>query len=667
MSVSTMRKLTVFAPKEQSDALIRRLMRLRCVQVRRTDGGEQQLEHVACDAQRAAAERRLALVTEALETLAKFSGRKGFVQTRNQLDVEKFMAERYESATKAVQQTLANKQREQECRAEMAATEARMHTLAPWLTYASPLSQTETGCCEITLGSLPAKTQISAMRTALAECCAEIESVFSDTDGEYVCVICHKDDAAAAQRVLAENGFIKSSLKEFSDLPRAEYDACALALSNLQIELGQLQAWMFELAEGLDDMEALWDVENSALTLATAKQKLAQTESCVVLEGWVPIGRADKVAEVLGNTECAFEFEEPGEDDEVPVLLQNNKFAQNFEWVIGMYSYPKYGTYDPTMIMSIFYFILFGLMFADVGYGALLALGGFLIPPAIKMRDGMRRTFNMFGYCGIACVICGVIFGGWFGDMPYVLMNLFGMYESTEAAMAAVPFFNGLQVALGDKLYALNPLTDPMPFLAIALGIGAVHLVAGMIVKFVLLCKDKQVFSAIFDVGSWLILFAGLGVFFLHKTAGIATVALGVLMIVCTAGREAKGPVMKLLKGLLGLYDLINYAADLLSYSRILALGLASAVIAQVINMVGTVFGDILGGMFDNAVLNIALRCIILLAVSLIGHSVNMALNVLGSFVHTSRLQYLEFFGKFFEDGGEGFAPVAQSDRYTDQ
>ncbi len=667
MSVSTMRKLTVFAPKGQEDALIRRLMRLRCVQVRQVDFAEAPLERVACDAQRAAAERRLSAVTDALELLAKYSARKGFVQTRNQLDIEKFMAEHYETATSAVQRVLASKQREHECNAEISALTGRMHALAPWLTYSLPLELAATESCELILGALPAKTKIRDMRDALAETCAEIESVFSDSDGEYVSVVCHKDDAAAVQRVLAERGFIKASLKEFEKTPREEYDACQKRVAELQTELALLSETMFELAGMQDEIEALWDVENSALTAAVAKQKLAQTDCCVVLEGWAPIGRVDKIAGALGESECAFEFEEPAENDDVPVLLHNNKFAANFEWVIGMYSYPKYGTYDPTMIMSIFYFILFGLMFADVGYGALLALGGFLIPPIIKMRDGMRRTFNMFGYCGIACVICGVIFGGWFGDMPYVLMNLFGLYDSTEAAMAAVPFFNGLQVALGDKLYALNPLTDPMPFLAIALGVGAVHLITGMIVKFVLLCKDKHVFSAIFDIGSWLIIFAGLGVFFLHKTAGIAMVALGVLMIICTAGRTAKGPIMKFLKGLLGLYDAINYAADLLSYSRILALGLASAVIAQVINMVGTVFGDIIGGMFGNAFVNILLRCVILLAVSLIGHSVNMALNVLGSFVHTSRLQYLEFFGKFFEDGGEGFVPVADSDRYTDQ
>ena len=656
MSVSTMRKLTVFAPKGQEDTLIRRLMRLRCVQVRQVDGDGVRLERVACDAQRAAAERRLGAVTDALEILAKYSSRKGFVQIRNQLDIEKFMAERYQAATDVVRQTLATRQREGECFAEIAALEGRMHALAPWLTYSLPLELGATRSCEITLGALPAKTKISEVMAALDEYCAEIETVFSDDDGEYVAVVYHKNDAVSVQRALAERGFIKASLKEFSALPREEYEACGKRIGELRTELDLLGKTMFELATKQDDVEALWDVENSALTAAIAKQKLAQTEYTVVLEGWAPIGRVDKIVDVLQDWECAFEFEEPAEGEEPPVLLRNNKFAQNFEWVIGMYSYPRYGTYDPTMIMSIFYFLIFGLMFADVGYGALLALGGFLIPPLLKMRDGMRRTFNMFGYCGIACTVCGVIFGGWFGDMPYAIMvNLLKLYPTTEAAVEAVPFFNGLQLTLGDKLYALNPLTDPMPFLAISLGIGAVHLIAGMIVKFVLLCKDKQVFSAIFDIGSWLIIFAGMGVFFLSKVAGIVTVALGVLMIVCTAGRSAKNPVMKFLKGLLGLYDAINYAADLLSYSRILALGLASAVIAQVVNMVGTMFVSGVPGF------------LILLAVSLIGHTVNMALNVLGSFVHTSRLQYLEFFGKFFEEGGEGFVPIADSDRYTEQ
>ncbi|MBO7296218.1 MAG: hypothetical protein J6V39_03075, partial [Clostridia bacterium] len=177
MSVSTMRKLTVFAPKGQEDALIRRLMRLRCVQVRQVDDPELLLERVACDAQRAAAERRLSAVTDALEMLAKYSSRKGFVQTRNQLDIEKFMAERYDEATAAVQSTLATKQREHECTAEIAMLEGRMHALAPWLTYCLPLGLDTTRSCEIVLGSLPAKTKMGDMTEALNEFCAEIEAV----------------------------------------------------------------------------------------------------------------------------------------------------------------------------------------------------------------------------------------------------------------------------------------------------------------------------------------------------------------------------------------------------------------------------------------------------------------------------------------------------------
>ncbi len=656
MSVSTMRKLSVFAPKDQADALIHRLMRLRCVQVRQVEGAGRLLSRVDCDAQRAALEARVSMIAQALDTLAKYSERKGFVQTPKQLDTEKFKAERYNAAMQATEQTLALAQRESECRAELAALQQHLHVLTPWLTLGVPLELDSTRHCELLLGCFPAKTQLKVVADALEPYCAQLESVFSDDDGEYVTVVYHKADATAVQRVLGEKGFVKAPLKEFSRLPREEYQTCKQACEKAEAELGRIKQQFFELARMLDDIEMLWDVENSELTVAIAKQKLAETDYLVLLEGWAPQSRADKIAEVLSAAECAFELEEPAEGEEPPVLLRNNRFAQNFEWVVGMYSYPKYGTYDPTMIMSIFYFIIFGLMFADVGYGVLLALGGFLIPPIIKMRDGMRRTFNMFGYCGISCAICGVIFGGWFGDMPYAIMvNLLGLYETTDAAIAAVPFFNGLQLPFGAEPVMLNPLSNPMAFLVVSLGIGAVHLLAGMIVKFVLLCKDKQVFAAIFDVGSWLIIFAGIGVVFLHKIAGIVMIVLGVLMIVCTAGRSAKNPVMKFFKGLLGLYDVINYAADLLSYSRILALGLASAVIAQVVNMVGTMFVSGIPGF------------LILLLVSLIGHTVNMALNVLGSFVHTSRLQYLEFFGKFFEDGGEAFKPIAPSDRYTEQ
>jgi V/A-type H+-transporting ATPase subunit I len=174
-----------------------------------------------------------------------------------------------------------------------------------------------------------------------------------------------------------------------------------------------------------------------------------------------------------------------------------------------------------------------------------------------------------------------------------------------------------------------------------------------MALKFVLLCKQGDVFAAVFDIGSYWILFEGIGLAFVHSTAGLIAIGTAVVMIVATHGRDQKNPVMKVLMGLKGLYDLISYASDLLSYSRILALGLASAVMAQVFNLLATMGGPTPAGI------------IMFVPILLIGHVLNMAINLLGAFVHTSRLQYLEFFGKFFEDGGVAFAPALPSDTYS--
>ena len=653
MSVSTMRKLSVFAPKDQADALIHRLMRLRCVQVRQVEGAGRLLSRVDCDAQRAALEARVSMIAQALDTLAKYSERKGFVQTPKQLDTEKFKAERYNAAMQATEQTLALARCESECRAELAALQQHLHVLSPWLTLGVPLELDSTRHCELLLGCFPAKTQLKVVADALEPYCAQLESVFSDDDGEYVTVVYHKADATAVQRVLGEKGFVKAPLKEFSRLPREEYQTCKQACEKAEAELGRIKQQFFELARMLDDIEMLWDVENSELTVAIAKQKLAETDYLVLLEGWAPQSRADKIAEVLSAAECAFELEEPAEGEEPPVLLRNNRFAQNFEWVVGMYSYPKYGTYDPTFIMSIYYFVIFGLMFADVGYGLLLILGAFLGVKFMKLSPGMKRMFTMFGYCGIACVILGAVFGGWFGDLPYAIMTTYMGYESAEAAKAAAPIFNGVTLTLNGEPLSLNPLENPIPFLIISLAMGLIHILGGMAVKFYLLCREGKIFSAIFDIGSYWILFGGIGLIFVDSTVGLAVTVMGVLMIVLTQGREKKNIFAKLVFGLKGLYDLISYASDLLSYSRILALGLAAGVMAQVFNLLGTLGGPTIPGF------------ILLILVMLIGHGLNMAINILGAFVHTCRLQYLEFFSRFYEDGGTPFDPALPSEKYS--
>ena len=494
------------------------------------------------------------------------------------------------------------------------------------------------------------------MDDALADLHAGVEEVGRDEDALYVSVLTMKEDADAVSRALTGLGFLRVTFKGLPDeaAPAAEnLRLCQKELDERDISLQIITDTLRRLSEKLPELQVLYDLESTTLTAAREKQKLATTEECVVLEGWVPAEREGKVAAALDKLPCAYGMEEPAEGEEPPVLLKNNAFSANFEWVVGMYSYPKYGTFDPTTVMSIFYFLIFGLMFADVGYGILVTLIGFLAPKILRMKPSMTRMLNMFAYCGIACAVCGFIFGGWFGDLPYALMTSFGGYESTEAAKEAFPLFNGLVVTFGGEPVSLNPLDNPMAFLIISLAMGAVHLIAGMAVKFVLLCKQGDVFAAIFDIGAYWILFAGLALIFVSPNVGWIVLGVGALMIVATYGRAQKNFLMRIAMGFKGLYDLINYASDLLSYCRILALGLASAVMAQVFNLLATMGGPTPVGF------------VLLVAVLLIGHVLNIAINLLGAFVHTSRLQYLEFFGKFFEDGGVGFAPATPSEEYS--
>ena len=663
MSVSVMKKLTVLAPERDADRLVRRLMRLRCAELTSVplgdlpDGGT--LLRYDCDTARAEAERRVADVTAAIPLLEAYTV-KAMPWNKKPVAIttEEFRKSgRFDTARETVAEVLALRDTRTAATNEYNRLSDLCQSLTPWLEYQQPLTGEGTNLCEVWLGTLPPKTLISEADDALADLHAGVEEIHRDETALYVSVLLLKEDSDATARALAGKGFLRLTFKGLpaeGDVPAKEqHKLCLRKLDELDNQLQICADRLRALSERLPDVKVLFDLEMTALTAARQKQKLATTEQCVVLEAWVPAERETRVSAALDKLPCAYGLEEPAPDEEPPILLKNNGFASNFEWVVGMYSYPKYGTFDPTFVMSIYYFVIFGLMFADVGYGALLVLVGFLAPKILHMKPSMTRMLNMFAYCGIACTVFGFVFGGWFGDLPYALMTGFGGYESAEAAKEAYPIFNGLVITLNGEPVSLNPLDNPMAFLVVSLAMGAVHLIGGMAVKFVLLCKQGEVFAAIFDIGSYWILFAGLGLIFVNPTVGWIVLGVGALMIVATYGRAQKNPIMRVLMGFKGLYDLINYASDLLSYCRILALGLAAAVMAQVFNLLATMGGPTPVGF------------VLLVVVLLIGHVLNIAINLLGSFVHTSRLQYLEFFGKFFEDGGAGFVPAEPSNEYS--
>lgn len=671
MPVSNMKKLTAFVFRDDSDRLVRRLMHLRCVQVRSLDAerSAQKLARVDCDGELISARKKLAAVDAVLPVLSRYSTRKMRFRRRvHEVDQQEFAgdgraAHAWETVERAgaLQETLAGLE------AERVRLTALSESLQPWLEYDVPLSDCETAKTRTWLGSIPLAVPQETVNAALTDAGCAVEAVDTDEKFSYWAVTFLKEGEAEAGAALATLGFVRQDFESETETALAASRRTEERLAALENETVQADEALHDCAEALDEIEILHDVAATDVRVAELKQRLAQTQTCTVLEGWYPESMEDALVGVLSKFECAYDTDKPEAGEEPPVLLRNNKFAQNFEWVIGMYSYPKYGTFDPTFIMSIFYFVIFGMMFADVGYGLLLTLACVAGIKLLNPKPGMRRMLSMFAWCGVSCAVLGVVFGGWFGDLPTAIMKNFMGIENPEATPVGHFFANGL---------LFNPVSSAVPFLILSLAVGEIHLVTGMAISMVETWKTGHRAEAVCGTVPFWVLFAGIdlaapnmliGMDMIGQTmseatkaafAGIADIATYLMLAGAAGILLLKGVGQKsfgawLVKGLGGLYSLISFASDLLSYSRILALGLVAGVIGQVINMITALGASGVGGF------------VAMLLVLIVGHVFNIAINLLGTFVHAARLQYIEFFGKFYEDGGAAFEPAAPSDDYT--
>jgi V/A-type H+-transporting ATPase subunit I len=642
MAVSEMKKLSLISPKNEVGDLTDLLFRLRCIEVESLPldcgEGEEPLSRTNSDAERQRYDRLLQRTDDMLVILHKRckNKKKPFAQGPR-VDILSFEGdERYEKGLCQLENSERITSRLAELKSEELKIESSLKSYRVWQELDIPLSFDGTSQSKVLLGSFESKEGADlAARSVADEYGALLSIVSEDASSVSVAVLCHASSYDDVSRSLASSGFSRANFKGVDMTAADAVKQCELRLDEISKQRQSLESELDELARDVLPIEMLSDYYRTRLESAAVKSKMAETDNLVCLSAWVPIDETAKVEKSLSKLSCSYELTDPEPSDEPPVLLKNGKFSGSFEWVLKMYSYPVYGRYDPTAIMSIFYFLIFGLMFADVGYGALLVIGCFGAIKLFKPGRGMHAFLAMFGYCGISCILWGILLGAYFGDMPNAIAtNMLG-----KAPVNLALWF--------------DPLTDPMSFLILSLGVGAVHLIGGMAVKFYLLCKDGHVLDAVFDVGSWWVLFAGIGLLFALPAVGKWVAIAGAAMLVLTQGRAEKNIVMKLLKGVMSLYDIINYISDLLSYSRILALGLAAGVIAQVVNILGTMGGSSIVGFIG-----------LIVAFSL-GHVLNFAINVLGTFVHTSRLQYIEFFGKFYEDGGRPFKAVAPASKYT--
>lgn len=479
---------------------------------------------------------------------------------------------------------------------------------------------------------------------------AEIEILNQDASQTCFVLLCLLSQKEALEENLRLNGFVRAAL-DFSQPPAKQKEALERELSHCEKRQEQILKEIHDLAGARENLRFLEDHARGQIEKYQLLGQLLQSDHVIYLSGYTPKDQASQLTAMLeSRLNCVTELEPVPEDEAAPVLLSNNAFAGPAQGVVESYGLPGKNEIDPTSIMALFYYFFFGLMLSDAGYGLIMVIGCFAaLKKYPKMPEGIKNTLTMFFYCGISTTIWGILFGGYFGDVIPV---------------AAEAFFN-IQVTVPALWFA--PLDDPMKLLVFSFLFGIIHLFTGLGIKGCLLLKDKKYMDCLCEVGFWYMLLVGLILLLLpssifasmagtvilfptwvHTLSMILTVV-GAAGIVFMAGRRKKNFGLRLALGAYELYGVTSWLSDVLSYSRLLALGIATGVIASVINTMGVMMGSGIGGVIAFAVIFAA------------GHTLNLAINLLGAYVHTNRLQYVEFFGKFYEGDGEAFRPFSDA------
>ncbi len=424
------------------------------------------------------------------------------------------------------------------------------------------------------------------------------------------------------------------------DISIAEYVSdLEIDLAKSKKQIADLENNLKELAKDKGPLELMYDRLQAKIDRTTIS--FGKTERSFYLDGWVRADQVEQLNQVVKNVTSDFdiEYSEPTDADLPPTAIKNNKFVTQFETITNMFSVPNHKEIDPNPAVAIWYWIIFGIMMGDIGYGiAMLVIFGLAIW-LLKPKGTLKNLISVFFYSGITSIISGVLFGSFFGasfDLGALVGSIFSQEWTT---------------------IILNPVTDPLIMLGFSLVFGVLHILNGLGFKFALLVKRKDYVGAIADALSWIFILVGLifvGAQMLIWTSaqflvymGLGFSGTGALLLLFLAGRKSKNIFGKVFGGLGAIYSSTGYVSDILSYSRILALSLSSAVIASTMNLLaGMIQGSVVGFIFS-------------ILVYLAGHIFNFVMSMLSAYVHDGRLQYIEFFGKFYEGGGYLFEPFS--------
>lgn len=649
-----MKTVRIIALRQDRKRLLEHLQNSALVQIRKTEKSEKGFSKVDMSSQMQVFERNVTLTQQALNVLDELAPEKksmlSSLSGRRVIDPDEIGVIAADAA-KIID--VCNRITElNKIRADNAAEQVRIRTtlaqLEPWQNLDIPLNTGDTKTTAVFIGTLPKDYSDITLSEELAQQNSELmfEFEIQFTSRDMTCVVLF---APIAQKQMAENalrniGFAKP-MSPTSHTPKVKSERLRDKSALLTKQSEDAKNKIISYAGMRDKICNTQDYFRIRADKYHVISELDQTKHVFVINGYIPeedCGKLSQMCERIAS--CYIEFGDVNEE-EAPVKLKNNKFAEPAQSIVNMYSPPSHADIDPTPILAFFFYFFFGMMFSDAGYGLLMVVVIGIVLKVFKPDKNMRNNLKLFQYCGVSTIIWGLIFGSIFGDAPVSIYNAFTGASLTMKEILPWP--------------TLDPQKDALMLMVISIAFGLVHILIGMSCKFYICWKQKDYAAALFDTGLWMLMLVGFAVLavgmitapiVMYIGAGIAVAsAVGLIL---TQGRGKKGIVGKAIGGLASLYDITSYISDLLSYSRLLALGLTTGVMAQVFNMLATMLGtNIIGIIF-------------MIVIFVVGHAVTIGLNALGSYVHTMRLQYVEMFSKFYDGGGQPFEPFTLNSKY---
>ena len=636
-----MKKLRICGVSEEQTQLIRQLQLLGSVEIGApctlTDTQGVQVFCAGDGKSADALLRTSARLTSALETLKHYETKKGglFAARPEKTIGELFSDEAYAAALDTAQAVLDA----QDARSRLAAEKSRLtavrESFVPWQQLPLPLETLGTQHTRILLGTVPAQTDLEALRARVFEAADEVqlEQISADQQSLYLLVFVHKCAAEAVGAALREAGFALTTFDGVQGTAAENIRRTDEAIAACEQQDAEKLAELTALAAQKPALQLAFDRCTQEISKAQAADRLVHSEKTFCLGGWVPCEDVGKLEALLSGFCCAWELTDPAPEEypDVPVKLKNNKLTWPLNMVTEMYSLPAYDGVDPNPLMAPFFILFYGIMMADMGYGLLMILASIIITKKSRPKGTSGQMFGLMFSCGISTFLMGALTGGFFGDF---LPQLVGIIDPNTTFKALPSLF--------------TPLDDTITILIGAMALGFVQIVTGMAISFVEKIKKGQIMDAIWEELTWWVVFAGIACMALGVTNIVLYV--GLAMVVVGSGWSAKG-FGKVTAIFGSVYNHVTgYFGDILSYSRLMTLMLAGSVIASVFNTLGAIPGNV----------------VFFLLVSVAGNGLNFALNLLSCYVHDLRLQCLEYFGKFYQDGGKPFEPLAINTKYVD-